>query len=162
MRRPSSITQRQRQRWEASGKQGSGDAQRSVVSIPLRITPFLLCFSPLAPASASSFKSSVVSPWFSPRLGSPRGGSSSGQRRACVERGRCGASSHLYSVPTPEHDDRVSFPQRRRKGRGPFRWKCPDGNRRSGRGGTAPRTARLEDDDRDVAMSDAQDVPRVR
>ncbi|CAK6449640.1 unnamed protein product [Pipistrellus nathusii] len=61
-----------------------------------------------------------------------------------------------------EHDDRVSFPQRRRKGRGPFRWKCPDGNRRSGRGGTAPRTARLEDDDRDVAMSDAQDVPRVR
>ncbi|XP_023602548.1 nuclear RNA export factor 1 isoform X4 [Myotis lucifugus] len=60
-----------------------------------------------------------------------------------------------------EHDDRVSFPQRRKKGRGPFRWKC-EGSRRSGRGGAGVRTPRLEDDDRDVAMSDAQDVPRVR
>lgn len=61
-----------------------------------------------------------------------------------------------------EHDDRVSFPQRRKKGRGPFRWKCGEGNRRSGRGGTGIRSSRLEEDDRDVAMSDAQDVPRVR
>lgn len=61
----------------------------------------------------------------------------------------------------PEHDDRVSFPQRRKKGRGPFRWKC-EGNRRSGRGGAGIRSSRLEDDDRDVAMSDAQDVPRTR
>uniref|UniRef100_A0A9L0JMC3 Nuclear RNA export factor 1 n=1 Tax=Equus asinus TaxID=9793 RepID=A0A9L0JMC3_EQUAS len=61
-----------------------------------------------------------------------------------------------------EHDDRVSFPQRRKKGRGPFRWKSSEGNRRSGRGGSGIRSSRLEDDDRDVAMSDAQDVPRVR
>ncbi|XP_036113823.1 nuclear RNA export factor 1 isoform X2 [Molossus molossus] len=61
-----------------------------------------------------------------------------------------------------EHDDRVSFPQRRKKGRGPFRWKCGEGNRRSGRGGTGIRSSRFEEDDRDVAMSDAQDVPRVR
>ncbi|XP_019500966.1 PREDICTED: nuclear RNA export factor 1 [Hipposideros armiger] len=60
-----------------------------------------------------------------------------------------------------EHDDRVNFPQRRKKGRGPFRWKC-DGNRRSGRGGAGIRSSHLEEDDRDVAMSDAQDVPRVR
>ncbi|XP_060032351.1 nuclear RNA export factor 1 isoform X5 [Erinaceus europaeus] len=61
-----------------------------------------------------------------------------------------------------EHDDRVSFPQRRKKGRGPFRWKSGDGNRRSGRGGSAIRTAQIDDDDRDVAMTDAQDVPRAR
>ncbi|XP_059787796.1 nuclear RNA export factor 1 isoform X1 [Balaenoptera ricei] len=61
-----------------------------------------------------------------------------------------------------EHDDRVSFPQRRKKGRGPFRWKYGEGNRRSGRGGPVVRCSRLEEDDRDVAMSDAQDVPRVR
>ncbi|XP_036908856.1 nuclear RNA export factor 1 [Sturnira hondurensis] len=61
-----------------------------------------------------------------------------------------------------EHDDRVSFPQRRKKGRGPFRWRCGEGNRRSGRGGTGIRSSRLEEDDRDVAMSDAQDVPRAR
>lgn len=70
--------------------------------------------------------------------------------------------SHLCSVPTLEHDDRVSFPQRRKKGRGPFRWKPGEGNRRSGRGGAGIRSSRLEEDDRDVAMSDAQDVPRVR
>ncbi|XP_004713545.2 nuclear RNA export factor 1, partial [Echinops telfairi] len=59
----------------------------------------------------------------------------------------------------PEHDDRVSVP-RRRKGRGPFRWQ---GNRsRSGRGGSGIRSARLEEDDGDVAMTDAQDGPRVR
>uniref|UniRef100_A0A452SN16 Nuclear RNA export factor 1 n=1 Tax=Ursus americanus TaxID=9643 RepID=A0A452SN16_URSAM len=63
---------------------------------------------------------------------------------------------------TPEHDDRVSFPQRRKKGRGPFRWKYGEGNRRSGRGGSGIRSSRLEEDDRDVAMSDAQDVPRIR
>ncbi|CAI9167072.1 unnamed protein product [Rangifer tarandus platyrhynchus] len=61
-----------------------------------------------------------------------------------------------------EHDDRVSFPQRRKKGRGPFRWKSGEGNRRSGRGGSSVRSSRLEDDDRDVAMSDVQDAPRVR
>lgn len=61
-----------------------------------------------------------------------------------------------------EHDDRVSFPQRRKKGRGPFRWKYGEGNRRSGRGGSGIRSSRLEEDDRDVAMSDAQDVPRIR
>lgn len=59
-----------------------------------------------------------------------------------------------------EHDDRVSFPQRRKKGRGPFRWKYGEGNRRSGRGGSAIRSSRVEEDDRDVAMTDAQDVPR--
>uniref|UniRef100_A0A452DIA3 Nuclear RNA export factor 1 n=1 Tax=Bos taurus TaxID=9913 RepID=A0A452DIA3_BOVIN len=64
--------------------------------------------------------------------------------------------------PNPEHDDRVSFPQRRKKGRGPFRWKSGEGNRRSGRGGSSVRSSRLEDDDRDVAMSDVQDAPRVR
>ncbi|XP_013365494.1 PREDICTED: nuclear RNA export factor 1 isoform X2 [Chinchilla lanigera] len=61
-----------------------------------------------------------------------------------------------------EHDDRVSFPQRRKKGRGPFRWKYGDGNRRSGRGSSSVRSARLEEDDGDVAMSEAQDGPRVR
>ncbi|XP_025771128.1 nuclear RNA export factor 1 [Puma concolor] len=61
-----------------------------------------------------------------------------------------------------KHDDRVSFPQRRKKGRGPFRWKYGEGNRRSGRGGSGIRSSRLEEDDRDVAMSDAQEVPRVR
>uniref|UniRef100_A0A452SN46 Nuclear RNA export factor 1 n=1 Tax=Ursus americanus TaxID=9643 RepID=A0A452SN46_URSAM len=61
-----------------------------------------------------------------------------------------------------KHDDRVSFPQRRKKGRGPFRWKYGEGNRRSGRGGSGIRSSRLEEDDRDVAMSDAQDVPRIR
>ncbi|XP_004682761.1 PREDICTED: nuclear RNA export factor 1 [Condylura cristata] len=61
-----------------------------------------------------------------------------------------------------EHDDRVSFPQRRKKGRGPFRWKYGEGNRRSGRGGSGIRSSRLEDDDRDVAMTDPQDGPRVR
>lgn len=71
----------------------------------------------------------------------------------------------MYSLnpvpfPTPEHDDRVSFPQRRKKGRGPFRWKYGEGNRRSGRGGSAIRSSRVEEDDRDVAMTDAQDVPR--
>ncbi|KAJ1065807.1 hypothetical protein K5549_007802 [Capra hircus] len=55
-----------------------------------------------------------------------------------------------------------SFPQRRKKGRGPFRWKSGEGNRRSGRGGSSVRSSRLEDDDRDVAMSDVQDAPRVR
>uniref|UniRef100_A0A452SN59 Nuclear RNA export factor 1 n=1 Tax=Ursus americanus TaxID=9643 RepID=A0A452SN59_URSAM len=63
---------------------------------------------------------------------------------------------------TPEHDDRVSFPQRRKKGRGPFRWKYGEGNRRSGRGGSGIRSSRLEEDDRDVAMSDAQDIPYGR
>ncbi|EHB02104.1 Nuclear RNA export factor 1 [Heterocephalus glaber] len=58
-----------------------------------------------------------------------------------------------------EHDDRASFPQRRKKGRGPFRWKYGDGNRRSGRG---VRSSRLEEDDGDVAMSEALDGPRVR
>ncbi|XP_006214897.1 nuclear RNA export factor 1 [Vicugna pacos] len=61
-----------------------------------------------------------------------------------------------------EHYDRVTFPQRRKKGRGPFRWKYGEGNRRSGRGGSGIRSSRLEEDDRDVAMSDAQDTPRVR
>uniref|UniRef100_H0WZG5 Nuclear RNA export factor 1 n=1 Tax=Otolemur garnettii TaxID=30611 RepID=H0WZG5_OTOGA len=61
-----------------------------------------------------------------------------------------------------EHDDRVSFPQRRKKGWGPFRWKYGEGNRRSGRGGSSIRSSRLEEDDGDVAMSDAQDGPRVR
>uniref|UniRef100_A0A2K6GE46 Nuclear RNA export factor 1 n=1 Tax=Propithecus coquereli TaxID=379532 RepID=A0A2K6GE46_PROCO len=61
-----------------------------------------------------------------------------------------------------EHDDRVSFPQRRKKGRGPFRWKYGEGNRRSGRGGSGIRSSRLEEDDGDVAMSDVQDGPRVR
>ncbi|KAM5186728.1 nuclear RNA export factor 1 [Callospermophilus lateralis] len=61
-----------------------------------------------------------------------------------------------------EHDDRVSFPQRRKKGRGPFRWKYGEGNRRSGRGGSGVQSSRLEEDDGDVAMSDAQDGPRVR
>ncbi|OBS58782.1 hypothetical protein A6R68_10110 [Neotoma lepida] len=60
-----------------------------------------------------------------------------------------------------EHDDRVSFPQRRKKGRGPFRWKC-EGNRRSGRGGSGIRSSRFEEDDGDVAMNDPQDGPRVR
>uniref|UniRef100_A0A8C9PF28 Nuclear RNA export factor 1 n=1 Tax=Spermophilus dauricus TaxID=99837 RepID=A0A8C9PF28_SPEDA len=60
------------------------------------------------------------------------------------------------------HDDRVSFPQRRKKGRGPFRWKYGEGNRRSGRGGSGVQSSRLEEDDGDVAMSDAQDGPRVR
>ncbi|XP_055987629.1 nuclear RNA export factor 1 [Sorex fumeus] len=64
--------------------------------------------------------------------------------------------------PYNEHDDRITFHQRRKKGRGPFRWKYGDGNRRSGRGGAGVRTPRLEDEDRDVAMSDAQDGPRVR
>nr|O88984.1 RecName: Full=Nuclear RNA export factor 1; AltName: Full=Tip-associated protein; AltName: Full=Tip-associating protein; AltName: Full=mRNA export factor TAP [Rattus norvegicus]AAC63367.1 tip associating protein [Rattus norvegicus] len=61
-----------------------------------------------------------------------------------------------------EHDDRVSFPQRRKKGRGPFRWKCGVGNRRSGRGGSGIRSSRFEEDDGDVAMNDPQDGPRVR
>ncbi|PNJ37921.1 NXF1 isoform 8 [Pongo abelii] len=62
-----------------------------------------------------------------------------------------------------EHDDeRVNFPQRKKKGRGPFRWKYGEGNRRSGRGGSGIRSSRLEEDDGDVAMSDAQDGPRVR
>lgn len=61
-----------------------------------------------------------------------------------------------------EHDDRVSFPQRRKKGRGPFRWKCGEGNRRSGRGGSGIRSSRFEEDDGDVAMNDPQDGPRVR
>ncbi|XP_076972045.1 nuclear RNA export factor 1 isoform X2 [Tamandua tetradactyla] len=61
-----------------------------------------------------------------------------------------------------EHDDRVNFPQRRKKGRGPFRWKCGEGNRRSGRGGSGVRSSRIEEDDGDVPMSDAQDGPRVR
>ncbi|XP_053418212.1 nuclear RNA export factor 1 isoform X2 [Nycticebus coucang] len=61
-----------------------------------------------------------------------------------------------------EHDDRVSFPQRRKKGWGPSRWKYSEGNRRSGRGGSGIRSSRLEEDDGDVAMSDAQDGPRVR
>nr|XP_030689702.1 nuclear RNA export factor 1 isoform X3 [Globicephala melas] len=61
-----------------------------------------------------------------------------------------------------EHDDRVGFPQRRKKGRGPFRWKYGEGNRRSGRGGFVVRSSRLEEENRDVAMSDAQDVSRVR
>ncbi|XP_062051960.1 nuclear RNA export factor 1 isoform X1 [Lepus europaeus] len=61
-----------------------------------------------------------------------------------------------------EYDDRVSFPQRRKKGRGPFRWKYGESNRRSGRGGSGIRSSRLEEDDGDVAMSDAQDGPRVR
>ncbi|KFO29430.1 Nuclear RNA export factor 1 [Fukomys damarensis] len=60
-----------------------------------------------------------------------------------------------------EHDDRVSFPQRRKKGRGPFRWKYGDGNRRSGRGGSNIRSSRLEEDDGDVAMSEATDGPRI-
>ncbi|GAB1302146.1 Nuclear RNA export factor 1 [Apodemus speciosus] len=60
-----------------------------------------------------------------------------------------------------EHDDRVSFP-RRKKGRGPFRWKCGEGNRRSGRGGSGIRSSRFEEDDGDVAMNDPQDGPRVR
>ncbi|KAI2560530.1 NXF1 isoform 16 [Pan troglodytes] len=60
-----------------------------------------------------------------------------------------------------EHDDeRVNFPQRKKKGRGPFRWKYGEGNRRSGRGGSGIRSSRLEEDDGDVAMSDAQDGPR--
>ncbi|KAK2100296.1 Nuclear RNA export factor 1 [Saguinus oedipus] len=60
-----------------------------------------------------------------------------------------------------KHDDeRVNFPQRRKKGRGPFRWKYGEGNRRSGRGGSGIRSSRLEEDDGDVAMSDAQDGPR--
>ncbi|XP_005351957.1 nuclear RNA export factor 1 [Microtus ochrogaster] len=63
--------------------------------------------------------------------------------------------------PYNEHDDRVSFPQRRKKGRGPFRWKC-EGNRRSGRGGSGIRSSRFEEDDGDVAMNDPQDGPRVR
>uniref|UniRef100_A0A8C6CPJ8 Nuclear RNA export factor Tap RNA-binding domain-containing protein n=1 Tax=Moschus moschiferus TaxID=68415 RepID=A0A8C6CPJ8_MOSMO len=50
-----------------------------------------------------------------------------------------------------EHDDRVSFLQRRKKGWGPFRWKSGEGNRRPGRGAPA-----------DVVMSDVQDAPRVR
>ncbi|NP_001263633.1 nuclear RNA export factor 1 isoform 2 [Mus musculus] len=61
-----------------------------------------------------------------------------------------------------EHDDRVSFPQRRKKGRGPFRWKCGEGNRRSGRGGSGVQSSRFEEDDGDVAMNDPQDGPRVR
>uniref|UniRef100_A0A1D5QS92 Nuclear RNA export factor 1 n=1 Tax=Macaca mulatta TaxID=9544 RepID=A0A1D5QS92_MACMU len=62
-----------------------------------------------------------------------------------------------------KHDDeRVNFPQRKKKGRGPFRWKYGEGNRRSGRGGSGIRSSRLEEDDGDVAMSDAQDGPRVR
>lgn len=78
-----------------------------------------------------------------------------------------GAEPGMYFLicvpfPTPEHDDRVSFPQRRKKGRGPFRWKCGEGNRRSARGGSSIRSSRLEEDDRDVAVSDAQDVPRLR
>ncbi|KAM9658550.1 nuclear RNA export factor 1 isoform 2-T2 [Trichechus inunguis] len=60
-----------------------------------------------------------------------------------------------------EHDDRVNLP-RRRKGRGPFRWNYGEGNRRSGRGGSGSRSARLGEDDGDVAMIDAQDGPRVR
>ncbi|XP_051822081.1 nuclear RNA export factor 1 isoform X2 [Antechinus flavipes] len=64
-----------------------------------------------------------------------------------------------------EHDDRVggSFPQRRKKGRGPFRWKYGETNSRPrNRGGPGPRAPRLEEDDGDVAMSDAQDGPRSR
>lgn len=60
-----------------------------------------------------------------------------------------------------EHDDRVSFP-RKKKGRGPFRWKCAEGSRRSGRGGSGILSSRFEEDDGDVAMNDPQDGPRVR
>ncbi|XP_043826580.1 nuclear RNA export factor 1 [Dromiciops gliroides] len=64
-----------------------------------------------------------------------------------------------------EHDDRVGggFPQRRKKGRGPFRWKYGETNSRSrNRGGPGPQAPRLEEEDGDVAMSDAQDGPRTR
>ncbi|XP_016279071.1 nuclear RNA export factor 1 isoform X2 [Monodelphis domestica] len=64
-----------------------------------------------------------------------------------------------------EHDDRVggSFPQRRKKGRGPFRWKYGETNSRPrNRGGPGPRAAHPAEEDGDVAMSDAQDGPRAR
>ncbi|EHB08347.1 Nuclear RNA export factor 1 [Heterocephalus glaber] len=56
-----------------------------------------------------------------------------------------------------EHDDHASFPQRRKKGQGPFRWKYGDRNRQSGRG---VRSSQLEEDDVDVAMSETLDGPR--
>ncbi|XP_055486318.1 nuclear RNA export factor 1 isoform X1 [Leucoraja erinacea] len=65
-----------------------------------------------------------------------------------------------------EHDDRVSgnFPIRKKKGRGPFRWKMySDANhkpRNRGGGGGNPRL-RFEDEDGDVAMND-HDAPRPR
>ncbi|XP_038620166.1 nuclear RNA export factor 1 [Tachyglossus aculeatus] len=64
-----------------------------------------------------------------------------------------------------EHDDRVggSFPPRRRKGRGPFRWRPHESSQRPrNRGGQGPRPPRPEEDDGDVAMSDAHEAPRGR
>uniref|UniRef100_A0A669QK92 Uncharacterized protein n=1 Tax=Phasianus colchicus TaxID=9054 RepID=A0A669QK92_PHACC len=66
------------------------------------------------------------------------------------------------------HDDRVGgrgFSGRRKKGRGPFRGKMYSemNNRNSrNRGGPPNVRQRPEEDDGDVAMSDAHDAPRGR
>ena len=85
------------------------------------------------------------------------------------EGGGCGEEAALTApFPAAEHDDRVGgrgFSGRRKKGRGPFRGKMySEMNNRNARnrGGPPNVRQRTEEDDGDVAMSDAHDAPRGR
>ena len=102
--------------------------------------------------------------------GQPEGLRGLGERRKDRRRGGgCGEEAALTApFPAAEHDDRVGgrgFSGRRKKGRGPFRGKMySEMNNRNARnrGGPPNVRQRTEEDDGDVAMSDAHDAPRGR